>query len=299
MNYSKDKLNQLEDFFLNAPMGLVVTDIDGKVIFWNNSFESLAGETRYLPNKTSSIRDRFSDFNDMLTEIDRSNERTLNSFKTLIHRKSGGSCEVIVDVCIRNNASFGAIFYWFVRPKINYSLPSTTYLSSSPSADFTVEDVYTWGAKLNDDSEHLLSSQCTDENQLRELYELLNDFFDYAPVGVHFVGFNGAILRANNAELKLLGYENCPNEYIGHHVRKIHSNKVVVEDLLRRLVEGEPVINFKAKLVRQDGGVAPVIIYSGLRLKDGKFENTRCFLFHDHENGKDEGAGEILSWPRD
>ena len=40
----------------------------------------------------------------------------------------------------------------------------------------------------------------------------LQDFFDNASVGLHWVGPDGTILRANRAELELLGY--TPDEYI-------------------------------------------------------------------------------------
>ena len=38
------------------------------------------------------------------------------------------------------------------------------------------------------------------------LLDELDDFFENGPGGVHFVSFNGHIMRANKAELALLGY---------------------------------------------------------------------------------------------
>src|SRR4029079_9190036 len=48
----------------------------------------------------------------------------------------------------------------------------------------------------------------------------LDDFFENSAVALHFVAAKGTILRANRAELDLLGYS--PEEYIGHHIAKFH-----------------------------------------------------------------------------
>ena len=45
------------------------------------------------------------------------------------------------------------------------------------------------------------------EEQLRESERELADFFENATVGLHWVGPDGTILRANRAELALLGYD--------------------------------------------------------------------------------------------
>ncbi len=44
----------------------------------------------------------------------------------------------------------------------------------------------------------------------------LNDFFENAAVAIHWVGPDGTILRANQAELDLLGYDR--DEYVGRNI---------------------------------------------------------------------------------
>ena len=44
----------------------------------------------------------------------------------------------------------------------------------------------------------------------------LDDFFENGTIGLHWVGPDGTILRANRHELKMLGYEHA--EYVGRHI---------------------------------------------------------------------------------
>src|SRR5262249_10559703 len=51
------------------------------------------------------------------------------------------------------------------------------------------------------------------EEALLEREADLNDFFENGPVGLHLVGPDGVILRANRAQLEILGCK--PPEYVG------------------------------------------------------------------------------------
>ncbi len=61
-----------------------------------------------------------------------------------------------------------------------------------------------------------LARQLEAEKALRRSEAELADFFDMASTALHWVGPDGTILRANQAELDLLGYER--SEYVGHHI---------------------------------------------------------------------------------
>src|SRR5829696_5443463 len=56
--------------------------------------------------------------------------------------------------------------------------------------------------------------QVTQKALVRSERELA-DFFENGPVGLHWVGTDGRILRANQTELDILGYTR--DEYVGHH----------------------------------------------------------------------------------
>ncbi len=103
----------------------------------------------------------------------------------------------------------------------------------------------------------------------------LTDFFEHGAVGLHWVGPEGHILRANQAELALLGYSH--EEYVGQHIAKFHVDPEVIEDILRRLSTNETLCNYEARLRCKDGSIKHVLIDSNVFWEDGQFIHTRCF----------------------
>src|SRR4051812_26236970 len=78
------------------------------------------------------------------------------------------------------------------------------------------------------------------ENELaaaREYQQDLIDFIENASLPLHWVGGDGRILWANQAELDLLGYSR--EEYIGRPVADFHADRPVIEDILQRLKQKE------------------------------------------------------------
>ncbi|UPJ58436.1 PAS domain S-box protein [Bradyrhizobium sp. 192] len=113
------------------------------------------------------------------------------------------------------------------------------------------------------------------EEEVRQKTQDLEDFFENSAVGLHIVSGEGIILRANRAELALLGYS--PEEYIGRHIAELHADAPVIGDILQRLSCGQPLERYPARLRARDGSVKHVLITSNSRFVDGKFVNTRCF----------------------
>jgi len=103
----------------------------------------------------------------------------------------------------------------------------------------------------------------------------LDDFFENAVVGLHWVDSEGIIRRANKAELKMLGYRK--DEYIGHHISEFHEDYNVVTSILERLASGEAIINAESVMRCKDGTRKTVLISSNAKISDGVFEHTRCF----------------------
>ncbi|HKV34654.1 MAG TPA: PAS domain S-box protein, partial [Pyrinomonadaceae bacterium] len=62
-----------------------------------------------------------------------------------------------------------------------------------------------------------------DELALRRSQSELTDFFDNASVGLHWVAADGTILRANQAELDMLGYPR--EEYVGRNIADFHYDR--------------------------------------------------------------------------
>ena len=113
------------------------------------------------------------------------------------------------------------------------------------------------------------------DEKLRRQERELRDFFDHGILGHHWIGPDGRILRANQAELSMLGYAS--HEYIGHHISEFHMNRAAMEDLLRRLGRGESVQDFEILLRCKDGTVKNVLLDSNVFWENGRFIHTRCF----------------------
>lgn len=103
----------------------------------------------------------------------------------------------------------------------------------------------------------------------------LEDFFENGAVGLHIVSGDGIILRANNAELALLGYS--ADEYVGRHIAEFHLDTPVIDDILHKLACGDSLEAHPARLRAKDGSAKHVLITSNGRFEEGKLVNTRCF----------------------
>jgi PAS domain S-box-containing protein len=103
----------------------------------------------------------------------------------------------------------------------------------------------------------------------------LADFFENAPIGLHWMGADGTVLWANQAELDLLGYTRA--EYIGHNIAEFHTDAEKIDDILRRLMSNETLNSYEARMLCKDGSVKDVLINSNVLWEDGKFVHTRCF----------------------
>jgi PAS domain S-box-containing protein len=113
------------------------------------------------------------------------------------------------------------------------------------------------------------------EEALRQREEELTDFIENSVVGLHWVGSDGTILWANQAELDLLGYTR--EEYVGRNISEVHADPHVIKDILARLTRDEALHSYEARLRCKDGSIRHVLISSNVRRQDGKFVHTRCF----------------------
>ena len=126
------------------------------------------------------------------------------------------------------------------------------------------------------------------EVALRRSEANLRDFVDNATVGLHWVGPDGIIIWANQAELNLLGYTS--DEYVGRPITDFHADAPVIEDILARLTRGESLNEYEARLRRKDGSIRHVLINSNVRFEDGQFMHTRCFTRDITEKREGEAA---------
>jgi PAS domain S-box-containing protein len=113
------------------------------------------------------------------------------------------------------------------------------------------------------------------EAALKRNQQELEDFFEHAPVGLRWDGPDGTILRANDAELEMLGYER--DEYLGHNIGEFFVDERATKDMLDRLKHGQTLENYEARMLCKGGSVKHVVINSNALWEDGKFVHSRTF----------------------
>jgi PAS domain S-box-containing protein len=111
------------------------------------------------------------------------------------------------------------------------------------------------------------------QEDLKRSEQELSDFFDNASVPIHWIGPDGTILRANQAELNALGYS--AEEYIGHPLSEFYADPAVIEDIQARLARGETLYDYEARMRAKDGSIKHVAISANVMWENGKFIHTR------------------------
>ena len=110
--------------------------------------------------------------------------------------------------------------------------------------------------------------------QARSSQRELEDFIEHTPVGIRWTGPDGTILRANQAELAMLGYRS--EEYVGRNVAALHVDPEAAADTLRRLRAGEPLANVETLLRRRDGSICYGLVTASARFEGAEFVHARC-----------------------
>jgi PAS domain S-box-containing protein len=101
-----------------------------------------------------------------------------------------------------------------------------------------------------------------------------DDFFENSVAAMHWLGADGTILHANQAELDLLGY--CRGDVIGRPIAEFHVDRAAIEGVLARLLRGERLVKSLAKLRAKDGSVKHVRMSSSAQFRGGAFIKARC-----------------------
>ncbi|HEY0255978.1 MAG TPA: PAS domain S-box protein [Candidatus Methylacidiphilales bacterium] len=103
----------------------------------------------------------------------------------------------------------------------------------------------------------------------------LSDFFENAPIGLQWLGFDGMILRANRAQYEMLGY--APQEYLGRRFAEFDLDPAAAEELIRRLAARETVHNFRTRLKMRDGTVRFVLMDAKSHWNGTRFIHSSIF----------------------
>lgn len=154
---------------------------------------------------------------------------------------------------------------------VDFAGVGTRFLRVTYSPDHDSRgNVVGWIASIAD-----VSDRKAAETALQLSESELTEFFENATEAIHWVGPTGTILRANRAELRMLGY--AADEYVGRDIAEFHVDKDKIADILERLGRGESIENYSAQMICKDGSVRDVLINSSVYFENGKFIHTRCF----------------------
>jgi PAS domain S-box-containing protein len=131
------------------------------------------------------------------------------------------------------------------------------------------------------------------EQALRRSERELADFFENASIALHWIGPDGVVLRANQAELDLLGYSQ--EEYVGRHISRFHVDRDVIDDGLARLFRGDSLVRFPARMRCKNGSIKKVLIDSNSLWEQGRFVHSRCIMFDVTDQKREEETRSLLA----
>lgn len=109
----------------------------------------------------------------------------------------------------------------------------------------------------------------------------LIDFFQNAPIAMHWLNGEGIVLWANQTELNVLGY--TAEEYIGKPILNFcPDEKELVLEIFKQLGSGNSIADVPVRFRTKDDRLIYLLIDSNVAYnKDGSFGHTRCFIRDD------------------
>jgi len=120
------------------------------------------------------------------------------------------------------------------------------------------------------------------EQLLRRSEQNLTEFFNHSPIGLQWLSASGNILRANKAQIQLLGYS--PAEYLGHFFGEFITDPSGADQLLAQLAANELVSNLRMHVRRKDGAVRLVLVDAQSLWYEGQFLYSSIFSRDITEN---------------
>lgn len=145
----------------------------------------------------------------------------------------------------------------------------------------------------------LYGDPCSDDivEQRHKDAELV-DFFQNAPIALHWLSGNGHVLWANQTELDVLGY--TAEEYIGQPIMKFcPDEEELVLEIFKTLGSGNNIKDVPVRFRTKAGKIVPLLIDSNVAYTtDDKgekaFGHTRCFIRDDTGRRVREARADVL-----
>jgi PAS domain S-box-containing protein len=155
---------------------------------------------------------------------------------------------------------------------------------------------FDWTAGIGRDGQVILFGDPVneqDEEQRVKDAELV-DFFQNAPIALHWLSGEGIVLWANQTELDVLGY--TPEEYIGQPIMNFcPDEQELVLEIFKTLGSGNTIKDVPVRFRTKDGRIVNLLIDSNVKYdKAGNFSHTRCFIRDDTTRKIREARASLL-----
>eukprot|EP00238_Polyblepharides_amylifera_P000645 CAMPEP_0196570912 /NCGR_PEP_ID=MMETSP1081-20130531/1064_1 /TAXON_ID=36882 /ORGANISM="Pyramimonas amylifera, Strain CCMP720" /LENGTH=707 /DNA_ID=CAMNT_0041887603 /DNA_START=201 /DNA_END=2324 /DNA_ORIENTATION=- len=119
------------------------------------------------------------------------------------------------------------------------------------------------------------------DQQRKDVEKGFMDFFDNAPIAMHWLGGTGNVMWANKTEMHLLGY--TAEEYIGKPIMDFcPDEEELVLKIFHQLGTGNTIADVPVRFRTKDNRIKHLLIDSNVNWnRDGSFNHTRCFIRDD------------------
>lgn len=146
--------------------------------------------------------------------------------------------------------------------------------------EFPVLTLFTWTVLEHNDGFLAVASREEGTRANAEAEEL-KDFFNKAPIALHWLAGNGKVLWANDRELEVLGYSR--EEYLGSDIMDFcPDSREDVLEIFHQLGSGNTIRDIPVRFRTKTGKIQDLLIDSNVNYKpDGSFNHTRCFIRDD------------------
>jgi PAS domain S-box-containing protein len=155
---------------------------------------------------------------------------------------------------------------------------------------------FDWTVGIGKDGKIVLfGDPCTEKDVAqREQDAELIDFFQNAPIALHWLSGDGIVLWANQTELDVLGY--TAEEYIGQPIMKFcPDDEELVLEIFKQLGSGNTIADVPVRFRTKDGRIVDLLIDSNVKYDEqGKFAHTRCFIRDDTKRKIREARAQLL-----
>lgn len=141
----------------------------------------------------------------------------------------------------------------------------------------------------------LFGDPCSEQDtEQRAKDSELVDFFQNAPIALHWLSGDGIVLWANQRELDVLGY--TAEEYIGQPIMKFcPDEEELVLEIFKQLGSGNAIKDVPVRFRTKDGRIVDLLIDSNVKYDtQGNFSHTRCFIRDDTKRKIREARAQLL-----